>query len=147
MVQNKNYNPKQHEEQARAKREKAMAEITALLDGLAYWQLRYRLWFTGKYYPIREESCFVLGTAWPVLRPMAAELGQRFVEVGTLVSRSEIYFLYTSEIEPVIEARRTGRGNPRLPADGCRTTRIAGRPVNACIHPARSPKRSVKTRG
>ncbi|MEE8397998.1 MAG: PEP/pyruvate-binding domain-containing protein [Desulfobacterales bacterium] len=112
MVQNKNYNPKQHEEQARAKREKAMQEITALLDGLQYWQLRYRLWFTGKYYPIREESCFVLGTAWPVLRPMASELGRRLVDVGTLADPEDIYFLWTAEIEPALEARKEGKAVP-----------------------------------
>ncbi len=112
MVQNKNYNPRQHEEQATAKREKAMQEVTDLLDGLKYWQFRYRLWFTGKYYPIREDSCFVLGTAWPVLRPIASELGQRLADCGTLAVADDIYFLNTSEIEPAIEARKSGKAIP-----------------------------------
>lgn len=110
MVSRKDYDPKQHQEQARQKRDQAMQKIGELLDGLAYWQFRYRLWFTGKYYPIREESCFVLGTAWPVLRPMAAELGRRFVEVGTLAQADDIYFLRTDEIEPAIDARVKGKG-------------------------------------
>jgi len=108
MVQNQNYDPKQHEEQATAKREKAMKEIEALLEGLKYWQFRYRLWFTGKYYPIREDSCFVLGTAWPVLRPLAAELGRRLVKAGTLSTADDIYFLYSEEIESALEARKAG---------------------------------------
>ena len=89
-----------------------MKDITELLDGLQYWQFRYRLWFTRMYYPIREESCFVLGTAWPVLRPIAAELGQRLVDVGTLTAADDIYFLNTSEIEPALAARSAGKAIP-----------------------------------
>ena len=114
MVQNKNYNPKQHEEQARAKREKAMVEVTELLDGLQYWQFRYRLWFTGKYYPIREESCFVLGTAWPVLRPMASELGRRLVDTGSLEDQEHIYFLWPAELGDALAARKEGNAMPEL---------------------------------
>ena len=112
MVQNRDYHPKQHEEQATRKREQAMKDIEELLDGLQYWQFRYRLWFTRKYYPIREESCFVLGTAWPVLRPIATELGQRLVDIGTLATSEDIYFLNTSEIEPAMEARQGGNAIP-----------------------------------
>ena len=112
MVQNENYDPKHHEAQATAKREQAMKDITELLDGLQYWQFRYRLWFTRMYYPIREESCFVLGTAWPVLRPIAAELGQRLVDVGTLTAADDIYFLNTAEIEPALAARSSGSSIP-----------------------------------
>lgn len=112
MVQNENYDSKQHEDRATAKREQAMQDIEELLDGLPYWQFRYRLWFTRKYYPIREESCFVLGTAWPVLRPMAFELGQRLVDAGTLATAEDIYFLNTSEIEPAMEARKGGKAIP-----------------------------------
>ena len=112
MVQNENYSPKQHEAEAARKREQAMKDIEELLDGLQYWQLRYRLWFTRKYYPIREESCFALGTAWPVLRPIAAELGQRLVDAGTLGTADDIYYLWTSEIEPALEARKSGKAIP-----------------------------------
>jgi len=114
MVQNRNYDPKQHEELARAKREKAMQEATELLDGLQYWQFRYRLWFTGKYYPIREESCFVLGTAWPVLRPMASELGRRLVDTGSLGDPERIYFLWPAELEDTLAARKAGKAMPEL---------------------------------
>ena len=41
-----------------------------------YWQFRYRLWFSSKYYPIREEAVFFLGSCWPALRPLALELGR-----------------------------------------------------------------------
>ena len=70
------------------------------------------MWFAYKYYPMREESCFVLGTAWPVLRRMAAELGQRLVDVGTLCEPSDLYFLTRDEIESALVARGSGKAMP-----------------------------------
>jgi pyruvate,water dikinase len=133
MVQNKNYDPKQHEEKAQAKREKAMAEVTELLDGLQYWQFRYRLWFTGKYYPIREESCFVLGTAWPVLRPMASELGRRLVDDGSLEAPERIYFLWPAEIDEALAARKEGKAMPEL--IGLTAERYELREARKRLHP------------
>ena len=112
MVQNANYNPKQHEEEARRKREQAMVDIEKLLPPFEYWQFRYRLWFTYKYYPMREESCFVLGTAWPVLRTIAAELGQRLVDAGCLAQPDDLYYLTTDEIGPALDARKSDQPMP-----------------------------------
>lgn len=44
--------------------------------------------------PVREETVFYLGSAWPVLRPLALELGRRFVEAVRLM-------------EPVVETFQT----------------------------------------
>ena len=38
--------------------------------------------------PVREETVFYLGSAWPVLRPLALELGRRFVEAVSLMQTS-----------------------------------------------------------
>lgn len=114
MVQNKNYDPVQHQEEATRKREKALQDISELLSGLPYWQFRYRMWFAYKYYPAREESCFVLGKAWPVLRPMAAELGQRLTDVGTFSQAEDVYFLYTNEIAEALDARNSNETKPEL---------------------------------
>ena len=112
MVQRTDYDPAQHELEATRKREGALAEIRGLLEPFAYWQFRYRMWFAYKYYPMREESCFVLGTAWPVLRRMAAELGQRLADVGTLSEPSDLYFLTSAEIRSALAARRSGKAMP-----------------------------------
>ncbi|MDA0791321.1 MAG: PEP-utilizing enzyme [Proteobacteria bacterium] len=114
MVRRKDYDPKQHEEEARRKKEKALKDISELLDGLKYWQFRYRLWFANKYYPMREESCFVLGMAWPVLRPMAAELGRRMVEVGTFKRADDVYHMYSAELDEAMQLRADHKGKPEL---------------------------------
>jgi len=60
MVTNKDYDPKNHEIEATKKREQAMKEILEILEGLQYWQFRFRHWFTHRYYYIREEVMFYL---------------------------------------------------------------------------------------
>ena len=50
MSSNRDYDPKNHEMEAKKKREKAMEEILMLLEGLQYWQFRFRLWFTHLFY-------------------------------------------------------------------------------------------------
>jgi pyruvate,water dikinase len=114
MVRREDYDPQQHEEEAARKKEKAMKEIRELLAGLQYWQFRYRLWFASKYYPMREESCFVLGMAWPALRPMAAELGRRMVEVGTFKRPDDVYHMYTAELEEAMKLRADNKAKPEL---------------------------------
>ncbi len=114
MVRREDYDPKQHEEEAARKKEKAMKEIRELLKGLQYWQFRYRLWFANKFYPMREESCFVLGMAWPALRPMAAELGRRMVEVGTFKQPDDVYHMYTAELEEAMKLRADNKAKPEL---------------------------------
>ncbi len=109
MVADREYNPSKHEEEATRKREEALADIEELLDGLQYWQFRYRHWFTYRFYWVREESMFYLGIAWPVLRPLAAELGRRLVAVGTFNVPDDIYFCETAEIEKAITALKSGK--------------------------------------
>ena len=112
MVQRADYDPAKHEAEATRKREKALAEIRELLEPFEYWQFRYRMWFAYQYYPMREESGFVLGTAWPALRRIAAELGQRLVDVGTLSEPDDLYFLTSDEIKPALAARGLGKAMP-----------------------------------
>ena len=66
----KAYNPQKHEIEATRKREQALEDIEQLLDGLPYWQFRFRHWFTHRFYWIREESMFYLGSAcWAARGP------------------------------------------------------------------------------
>ena len=114
MVQDPDYDPKQQEERAANVRVEKHAEIRKLLDGLEYWQFRYRWWLARRYNYIREEVAFHFGYTWSVLRPMVAELGRRMVEVGTFRQPDDAYFLVTEELKSAIEARRDGRSLPEL---------------------------------
>jgi len=112
MVTAKDYNPKKHEIDAAGKREQAMQKIENLLDGLQYWQFRYRNWFTHRFYFIREDVMFYLTSGWPVLRLLALELGQRLVDVGTINVPDDVFYLVTEELTKAINARKENKAIP-----------------------------------
>jgi phosphohistidine swiveling domain-containing protein len=114
MVSDKTYDPKNHQIEATKKREKAMADILELLDGLQYWQFRFRHWFTHRFYFIREEVMFYLYQAWPALRPLALELGQRLTDVGTLPDRDHVFYLLFDELKQAINARKENQAVAEL---------------------------------
>ena len=112
MVTAKDYNPKKHKNEATRKREEALQKIEQLLDGLVYWQFRYRNWFTHRFYFIREEVMFYLTSGWPVLRLLALELGERFVNVGTINVPDDVFYLVTEELTKAINARKENKAIP-----------------------------------
>ncbi len=114
MVQDPDYDPKDQEVRAAAIREQKYREDSEILDGLTYWQFRYRLWFARKYNHIREETAFYFGYTWRILRPMALELGRRMVDIGTFRSTEDTFFLVTAELRQAIEARERGLARPEF---------------------------------
>ena len=114
MVSDDDYNPANHQGEATRKREKAMEDILKLLDGLPYWQFRFRIWFTYRFYHIREEVMYYLYMAWPPLRELALELGQRLTNLGSLSEKEHIFYLVSEEINQAIEAGKSGLAVPEL---------------------------------
>jgi pyruvate,water dikinase len=114
MVADTDYDPKNQAFRASGIREEKYGEISELLEGLEYWQFRYRLWLARKYNYIREEVAFLFGYTWSVLRPMAFELGRRLVDTGTFRRTDDTFFLVTAELERAIEARSAGQALPEL---------------------------------
>ena len=114
MVQDQDYDPKNQEIRASAVREKKFAEVAEKLDGLNYWQFRYRLWFARRYNQIREETAFYFGYTWSELRPMAYELGKRMVDAGTFFDPEDTFFMITEELTKAIGARKDGNSIPEL---------------------------------
>ena len=114
MVSDDEYNPENHQAEATRKREKAMKDILELLEGLPYWQFRFRIWFTYRFYHIREEVMYYLYMAWPPLRELALELGQRLTDLGSLNEKEHIFYLVTEEINRAIEAGKSGKAVAEL---------------------------------
>ena len=114
MVADDDYHPDDQAKRAQQTREEKYSEISELLSGLEYWQFRFRLWLARKYHFIREEVAFMFGYTWGVLRPMAFELGERLVDVGTLNRPDDLFFLVSSEIREAIVARGRCESLPHL---------------------------------
>lgn len=114
QVQDKDYDPREHHLVVAEKRKAAIREIREVLSEDQMWQFRWHLWKARHFYPHREEVVFWLGGAWPILRKMAAELGQRLVDTGTFDSPEDLYFLRTDNIEKAIAARADNKALPEL---------------------------------
>ena len=55
---------------------------------------------------------FYLYKAWPVLRPLALELGRRLADRGAISAPDDIFYLVTDELNKAIEARKQGKALP-----------------------------------
>ncbi len=106
LVASQDGGPRYRENETKQRRDSALQEIEGLLEGLSFWQFRYRHWFTRRFYFIREEVMFYLYIAWPVLRPLALELGQRLTGMGTISAPDDVFYLVTDELNRAIEARK-----------------------------------------
>ncbi len=109
LVASQDDGPGNRENATKQRRKSALQEIEGLLEGLSYWQFCYRHWFTRRFYFIREEVMFYLYIGWPVLRPLALELGKRLTDMGTIAAPDDVFYLVTDELNRAIEARKAGK--------------------------------------
>ncbi len=65
--------------------------------------------WTKHYAPYREHVMFYMGAAWPTVRKLAAELGQRLTDAGAIAAPDDLYFLSSSEIAAAIRAHANGQ--------------------------------------
>jgi len=69
------------------------------------WIFRKLLRWAQTFGPNREEALFYVGGAWPTLRELAHELGNRLVAAGMLQKPEDIYYLKSAEISSACQAR------------------------------------------
>ncbi|MCP4164864.1 MAG: phosphoenolpyruvate synthase [Chloroflexi bacterium] len=67
-----------------------------------------------RYTPNREEALFYVGAAWPTLRRLAFELGNRLTEAGTLDAPDDVFYLRSAELAAASAARAEGVSRPEL---------------------------------
>ena len=64
--------------------------------------------------PYRDEALFYVGAAWPTLRQLALELGERLTEAGSLDDPDDVFFLNCAELETAGAARSDSQSLPEL---------------------------------
>ncbi|WP_420641006.1 PEP/pyruvate-binding domain-containing protein [Candidatus Leptofilum sp.] len=89
-------------------RDALVAQTEQQLNPLSISIFRWVWKWTKKYAPYRENVMFYMGAAWPTLRKLAQELGQRLTEAGAIATPDDIYYLDSNEISSVIEAHASG---------------------------------------
>lgn len=92
-----------------AEREALVVATEQALNPLSQWLFQTVWQWTKRWAPYREHVMFYMGAAWPTVRKLAHELGQRLVDAGTIVDPDDIYYLDSSEITTAIEARASGQ--------------------------------------
>lgn len=98
--------------QMAAQREALIEQISQALNPLSRRLFGWVWKWTKKYAPYRESVMFYMGAAWPTLRKLARELGQRLTDAGVIAKADDIYYLTSEEIEAAIAARSSGGGLP-----------------------------------
>ncbi|MDP6111583.1 MAG: PEP-utilizing enzyme, partial [Planctomycetota bacterium] len=112
LVQGTGYDPIARQTESARNREASVKEASKLFGPLQRWKFRWRVWLARYYGRHREEALFFIGAAWAVLRPLALELGRRLVEVGTLASADDVFYLTSEELEEAIQARKEEQALP-----------------------------------
>jgi len=91
-----------------------LEQTTRLFGPWRRWLFQKVLRWAQLFGPLREEALFYVGAAWPELRRLALELGRRLVEVGTLASPDDVFYLVTGELEEACRAREREKALPGL---------------------------------
>ena len=95
-------------------REALVTGTMARLNPLSRLIFRWAWRWTKEYAPYREHVMFYLGLAWPTVRKLARELGERLVLAGALTAPDDVYYLESGEIAAVLAAREANRPVPQL---------------------------------
>ncbi len=111
-LQNTGYDTTARHAELARQRESRLAQTIELFGPLRRWLFQKLLRLAQSYGPNREEALFYIGAAWPELRCLALELGRRLVEVGTLTSPDDVFYLLSGELEEACMARKNMQALP-----------------------------------
>jgi pyruvate,water dikinase len=101
-------NPHERQEKLERAREKAIEQLLARARGLRGWAVRKALNWATSLAQVREDSIASIGLAYPRLRELLKELGQRMVRAGAIAKPTDIFWLEETEIEGRLNALDQG---------------------------------------
>ena len=133
LVNNAGYDIRARQEAMAEERETQIKATCESLGPLRRWLFRKLLGWAQHYGPHREEALFYLGAAWPTLRRLALELGERLFEVGTLTTPDDVFYLESRELADAHTARKEGRACPDLARQAERRREL--REARKALHP------------
>jgi len=98
--------------QMAAERDALVAQTAQALNPVSRRFFAWLWKWTKKYAPYREHVMFYMGAAWPTVRKLARELGQRLTDAGIIANPDDLYYLHRDEITTALEARANGQNIP-----------------------------------
>ncbi|MGL3807578.1 PEP/pyruvate-binding domain-containing protein [Paeniglutamicibacter sp. R2-26] len=116
-------NPHERQRNSALRREEGTARIAARLAGRKARTFRRLLAWAQKAAPMREDALWDIGLAWPLLRAMLLELGERLTAAGVVGSAEDVFWLRGSELRA---AAGFGLADPAADGDAPAPVRITG---------------------
>ena len=101
-------NPYERQQAYSNRREEAVASTRARLRGVKLWAFDKALKWAQSQAPLREDGIAEIGLAYPALRRMLRELGNRFVVAGAIQQPDDIYWLEVAEVQSTVVALEHG---------------------------------------
>ena len=91
-------NPYERQEASEQKRIRTVETMQQRLRGLKRWAFKKALSWGQPMAEVREDALAEIGLAYPQIRALLRELGQRFVEAGAIQQAEDVYWLEKDEI-------------------------------------------------
>ncbi len=105
LAENTEYDSGLLQQQNIKERENLLNQTLQSLGPIRRWLFRKFLGWAQFYGPNREEALFYMGAAWPTVRWIAFELGERLAAVGTIGKRDDVFYLTSEELIEAATAR------------------------------------------
>jgi phosphoenolpyruvate synthase/pyruvate phosphate dikinase len=96
-------NPYERQQASQQKRIETAETMLNRLKGLKLWLFRTVLKWAQSLSEVREDALAEMGLAYPKMRELLRELGQRFVEASVIESAADIFWLEKDEIQTCVE--------------------------------------------
>jgi phosphoenolpyruvate synthase/pyruvate phosphate dikinase len=101
-------NPYERQQTYAERREEVVASTRTRLRGIKRWAFEKALKWAQSQAPLREDGIAEIGLAYPALRRMLKELGNRFVVAGAIQYPDDIYWLEADEVRSAVVALEHG---------------------------------------
>jgi phosphohistidine swiveling domain-containing protein len=102
FVSGKGADPYERQRGFATRREETMAAVLARLDPVRAKAFRRLLHWAQSAAPVREDSLADVGLAWPQVRRMLAEIGQRLQRAGVINEPDDVFWLRRAEIDEAL---------------------------------------------
>ncbi len=94
------------------RRERAITEVLGRLDPVRGRLVLRALRWAQRVAPVREDALAEVGLAWPQMRWMLAELGERLTAAGLVEQPDDVYWLRRGELSAALAATEDGAERP-----------------------------------
>ncbi len=91
--------PEQRQREAAERRERITGDLMARLDPVRRRTAEKSLRHAQEWAPIREDALAAMGLAWPVLRQLLHELGERLIRAGAITRSDDVFWLTAAEAD------------------------------------------------